>query len=145
MDHAESVLWRLTRTDACGSAREGLEVRTDTDLVKRIRKGVLELLLSRVPDSEVIRALAKKDGIDEPRFFVDEGDNYRNKCIACGLCTLVCEDVVGVSAISMQNRGYEKVPGTPYHKDSMACIGCGACAYVCPTEAISMTDSGERV
>jgi len=135
---------RMRLVTSCNyPAREGLEIKTDTDLVRRIRKGVVELLLSRVPDSKVIRELAAKNGIEEPRFFVDEGDNYRNKCIACGLCTLVCEDVVGVSAISMQNRGYDKLPGTPYQKDSQACIGCGACAYVCPTEAISMTDNDD--
>ena len=123
--------------------REGLEVKTDTELVRRIRKGVIELLLARVPDSDVVRELAGQYGIEEPRFFKDEGDHYRNRCIACSLCALVCEEVVGVSAISMLNRGYEKEPGTPFHKPSAACIGCGACAYACPTEAISMVDDGD--
>jgi bidirectional [NiFe] hydrogenase diaphorase subunit len=132
---------RMRLVTSCNyPVREGLEINTDTDLVKRIRKGVLELLLSRVPDSEVVQELARKDGIEESRFFKDEGDDYRYKCIACSLCTLVCEEVVGVSAISMQNRGYEKAPGTPYKKASDACIGCGACVYACPTQAISMTD-----
>jgi bidirectional [NiFe] hydrogenase diaphorase subunit len=122
--------------------RKGLEIKTDTDLVRRIRKGVLELLLARVPDSDVIRDLAGKDGITEPRFFKDEGEDNRYKCIACGLCSLVCEEVVGVCAISMLNRSREKAPGTPYHKPSSACIGCGACVYACPTGAISMKDVG---
>jgi NADH dehydrogenase/NADH:ubiquinone oxidoreductase subunit G len=120
--------------------RKGLEIKTDTELVRKIRKGVLELLLCRVPDSDVVRKLAGKYGVEEPRFFKDEGENSRYKCIACSLCTQVCEEVVGVSAISIQNRGTEKAPGTPYHKDSEACIGCGACAYVCPTNAISLKD-----
>lgn len=123
--------------------RKGLEVRTDTDLVRRIRKGVVELLLSRTPDAPVIQKLARENGIEESRFFVDEGEHYRNRCIACSLCTQVCEEVVGVSAISMLDRGRDKSPGTPYLKPSQACIGCGACAYACPTEAISMTDEGE--
>ncbi len=101
---------------------------------------MLELLLCRVPDSDVIQDMAAKYGITEPRFFKDEGENNRYKCIACALCTQVCEEVVGVCAISMQNRGREKTPGTPYHKDSLACIGCGACAYACPTHAIAMED-----
>ena len=122
--------------------RKGLEINTSTEQVMKIRKGVLELLLCRVPDSEVIQGLAAKYGITEPRFFKDEGENSRYKCIACSLCTQVCEEVVGVSAISMQNRGFEKAPGTPYHKDSQTCIGCGACAYACPTHAISMKDAG---
>jgi NADH dehydrogenase/NADH:ubiquinone oxidoreductase subunit G len=123
--------------------REGLNIMTDSDLVIKIRRGILELLLSRVPDSDVIRNMAAKDGITESRFFKDEGDDYRSKCIACGLCTLVCEEVVGVSAISMLHRSREKAPGTPYHKSSSTCIGCGACAYACPTDAISMKDAGD--
>lgn len=135
---------RMRLVTSCNyPVREGLEIKTDTDLVKRIRKGVVELLLARVPDSDVIRKLAKENGIEEPRFFLDEGNNYRNKCIACALCTQVCEEVVGVSAIAMLERGYNKEPGTPYHKDSQVCIGCGACAYACPTGAISMTDNGD--
>ena len=123
--------------------REGLEIKTDTELVKKIRGGILELLLSRVPDSDVIRDMAAKDGITETRFFKDEGENNRYKCIACALCTLVCEEVVGVCAISMLNRSREKAPGTPYHKSSNTCIGCGACAYVCPTGSISLKDVGD--
>jgi NADH dehydrogenase/NADH:ubiquinone oxidoreductase subunit G len=120
--------------------REGMEIKTDTELVKKIRGGVLELLMSRVPDSEVIREMAAKDGITETRFFKDVGEEDRGKCIACSLCTLVCEEIVGVCAISMLNRGREKTPGTPYLKSSNACIGCGACAYICPTGAIPLVD-----
>jgi bidirectional [NiFe] hydrogenase diaphorase subunit len=123
--------------------RKGLEIKTDTDLVKRIRKGVIELLLSRVPDSEVIKDLALKYGITEPRFFTDEGEQNRYKCISCGLCAAICEEVVGVSAISMLNRSRDKTPGTPYNKPSTTCIGCGACAYACPTKAISMRDKDD--
>ncbi|MBN2160012.1 MAG: (2Fe-2S)-binding protein [Spirochaetes bacterium] len=124
--------------------REGLEIKTDTELVKKIRKGILELLMARVPDSDVIREMAAKDGITETRFFKDEEADSRGKCIACSVCTLVCEEVVGVCAISMLNRSREKSPGTPYHKASNACIGCGACAYACPTGAISMVDTGDK-
>lgn len=134
---------RMRLVTSCNyPVRAGLEIRTDTDLVKRIRKGVLELLLARVPDSEVIRDMARDFCAGEPRFFKDEGEDNRHKCIACGLCTLVCEEVVGVCAISMLNRSREKAPGTPYHKASNACIGCGACVYACPTGAISMKDEG---
>jgi NADH dehydrogenase/NADH:ubiquinone oxidoreductase subunit G len=56
---------------------------------------------------------------------------------------MVCEEVVGVCAISMLHRGREKNPGTPYLKSSDACIGCGACAYICPTGAIEMKDTAD--
>lgn len=120
--------------------RKGLEIKTDTEFVHKIRKGVLELLLARVPDSDVIRKLAAAEGVTEPRFKKDEGEDNRYKCIACSLCTQVCEDVVGVSAISMLNRGGNKKPGTPFKKAAATCIGCGACVYACPTGAISLKE-----
>ncbi|HNR89352.1 MAG TPA: 2Fe-2S iron-sulfur cluster-binding protein [Spirochaetota bacterium] len=121
--------------------REGIEVKTDTEFVRKIRKGVLELLLCRAPESSEIKELAARDGITEPRFFTDGPDVHLKNCIACSLCTQVCEDVVGVSAISMVNRGREKQPAAPFMKASNACIGCGACAYACPTGAIEMNDT----
>lgn len=120
--------------------RKGLEIKTDTEFVHKIRRGVIELLLSRVPDSDVIQKMAALEGVAEPRFKKDEGEDNRYKCIACSLCTQVCEDVVGVSAISMLNRGGDKKPGIPFKKPSVTCIGCGACVYACPTGAISLKE-----
>jgi len=131
---------RMRMVTSCNyPVRKGLEIKTDTELVKKIRKGVLELLMARVPDSTVIRDMAKRDGITESRFTEPEEVN-RFKCISCGLCVAVCDEVVGVSAISMQGRSQGKAPGTPYNKPSAACIGCGACAYACPTNSISMRE-----
>ena len=81
---------RMRLVTSCNyPVRKGLEIKTDTELVKKIRRGVLELLLSRVPDSDVIRDMAAMDGITETRFFKDEGKDSRDKCIACALCTLL--------------------------------------------------------
>ncbi len=79
---------RMRLVTSCNyPVRAGLEVRTDTPLVHRIRRGVLELLSARVPDSEVIREMAAREGVTEVRFRRDEGENERYKCIACALCT----------------------------------------------------------
>lgn len=135
---------RMRMVTACNyPVRKGLEIKTNTEFVHKIRRGVLELLMARVPDSDVIRKMAAAEGLTETRFRKDEGEDNRYKCIACALCAQVCEEVVGVCAISMQERGGEKKPGTPFHKPSTVCIGCGACVYVCPTGAITMKEKGD--
>ncbi len=132
---------RMRLVTSCNyPVRKGLEVKTDTPLVHRIRKGVLELLMARVPDSQVIREMAADEGLTDVRFRLDEGENDRYKCIACAMCTNVCAEVVGVFAIGMVDRGADKKPATPYGKPSEVCIGCGACAYACPTGAITIKE-----
>ena len=132
---------RMRLVTACNyPVRAGLEVKTDTPLVHRMRKGVLELLMARVPDVEVIREMAAAEGLTDVRYRLDEGEKDRGKCIACALCTNVCAEVVGVYAIAMEDRGADKKPATPYHKPSEVCIGCGACAYACPTGAIALRE-----
>jgi bidirectional [NiFe] hydrogenase diaphorase subunit len=123
---------------------EGLTVRTDTERIQNIRKMLLELLLARCPDSEVIRDLAKKSGVTRTRFVKQKGNN---KCILCANCVRTCEEVVGVAAISLARRGVEREMTTPFNEDfSEACIGCGSCAYSCPTGAITLEDTdGTRV
>jgi bidirectional [NiFe] hydrogenase diaphorase subunit len=116
---------------------EGLEVQTEAEKVLRTRKMVLELLLARCPDSDVIQGMAQKMGIEKPRFKPDE-NNW--KCILCGLCVKACEEAVGVSAIGLSSRGSQKKVGTPYFEPTMVCIGCGACHFICPTKAIKMTE-----
>ena len=124
-------------TSCLYNVEEGLEVKTDTDEIMAIRKVLAELLLARCPDSDVIQDLARELSIQKPNFEI-ETDNH--KCIVCALCSRVCEEVVGVSAISLVNRGVDRQLATPYFEQSDVCIGCGSCAYVCPTGAITMED-----
>ncbi len=119
---------------------EGLIVKPNTERVNNVRRMVVELLLARCPDSEAIRELASKLGVDKPSFRLEEGNR---RCILCALCTRVCQEVVGVSAISLVNRGVDRQMTTPFNDFSEACIGCGSCAYVCPTGAISLEDVGD--
>ena len=115
-------------------AEEGLIVFTATDKVKMTRKMVLELLLARCPDAPEIQQLAESMGVKTARF-KKKGDQ---RCILCGLCVRVCDEVVGVNAISFYSRGTEKVVSTPFGIDSDVCIGCGSCTYICPTGCLEM-------
>jgi bidirectional [NiFe] hydrogenase diaphorase subunit len=131
-------------TSCIYQVEEGLKVKTDTERLARIRKMLLELLLARCPDSEVIQDMAHKAGLTKTRFTKQKGNN---KCILCANCARTCEEVVGVSAISLARRGVERELTTPFGEDfTDVCIGCGSCAYSCPTGAITMEDRrGTRV
>ena len=116
---------------------DGIEVRTDTEEVRRHRKMVLRLLLGIAPEASAIVGMAKANGVDEPTFTPREPPAGRENCILCGLCARVCEEVVGACALTLSGRGDRKGLEVPYaQRVAESCIGCGACAAVCPTGAV---------
>jgi bidirectional [NiFe] hydrogenase diaphorase subunit len=119
---------------------EGLIVQTNSEKIKRLRRGLIELLLARCPSSEKIRDMARHMGITEPRFRL-EGE----ECILCGLCVRVCQEISEARAISAVNRGTKKEIAAPFYDLAETCIGCGGCAYVCPTGAIRIEDNKIRL
>ena len=116
---------------------DGLEVKTDTERVKRARKIVFELLLARCPDAEKIKKLASEYGVTETRIKLKKKEN----CILCGLCVRVCAEISQRKAQSFSDRGARRKVQTPFDKVSERCIGCGACAYLCPVEALKIEEA----
>jgi heterodisulfide reductase subunit A2 len=118
---------------------EGMEVRTDSEGVHQGRKLIVELLLARCPEVPLLQKLAKKYGIEKPRFKTEDDD-----CILCGLCVRMCERM-GNSAISLTGRGVDMKVDTPFHMQTDVCLACGACAFVCPTGHITLDKINEQI
>jgi heterodisulfide reductase subunit A2 len=119
-----------------------LVVRTNTDAVNDSRRVVLELLLAQAPDSQELAQFAARLGVESTP--LEAAD--KNKCILCGLCVRVCNDLMGRGAISLFGRGAVRKVGTPFGEPTDQCQACGACVFVCPTGAINLeTITSRRV
>jgi bidirectional [NiFe] hydrogenase diaphorase subunit len=124
------------------NVKEDMIIKTNTEKIRKLRKGIIELLLARCPNTRVIQELADEYGVEKPRFSL--GDH---ECILCGLCVRACQEIIGKSAISLVNRGIYKEVAAPFYAYELGegCIGCGDCSFICPTGAITMGPSGKPV
>ena len=136
--------WKQLVTACNYPVRQDLVVSVSSDSAIAARRGVMELLLARAPENEHLNALARRMGV--------EGTPYptvttsQRDCILCGLCTAVCEEVIGATAIGFSGRGTDRAVNPPFRQAPEDCIGCGACAVVCPVGTIQLRfheDTGE--
>ena len=100
-------------------ATEGLEIVTDTPEIEKHRKMIFELYLAEAPHSEKIKEMAAHYGVTKTRFFkkVDPTDPLGSKCVLCGLCVRVCNEIMGAGAINFINRGAYTTINTPFFKE----------------------------
>ncbi len=109
--------------------KNGLEIKTKSELVQKSRVRAFSNLLNMAPQSGKIRNLARKHGIDV--------GPPPDGCIRCRLCIRVCKEIVGAGALTMKT-----VDGAKYvFPVPDACIGCGTCANICPTNVIKVEDA----
>jgi heterodisulfide reductase subunit A len=111
-----------------------LTVRTETEEVKQARQVILELLLAQAPDSRELAAFAAGLGVESTPF----EKAAEGKCILCGLCTRVCNEMMGRGAINLFGRGESREVRTAFDEQTQQCQACGACAFVCPTGAVDL-------
>ena len=132
--------WQIATS--CNTAVEnGMEIRTNSSKALESRKMAAELLYYKYPETEAVREIAEKLGVD---VFEERGEE--NDCILCGLCVRACKEIVGVSALTFQDRGLGRDLEEPQIEfDPNACIGCGSCAYVCPTGYVKMESEDDKI
>jgi formate dehydrogenase major subunit len=141
---------------------DGMVVRTQTDRLKRLRRGVMELYISDHPldcltcaangDCE-LQDMAGAVGLREVRYGY-EGENHlvavkdesnpyftydASKCIVCSRCVRACEEVQGTFALTISGRGFESrvSPGMSELFLGSECVSCGACIQACPTATLT--------
>ena len=149
----------------------GMVVSTQTDRLKKIRKGVMELYISDHPldcltcaangDCE-LQDMAGAVGLREVRYGFagdnhlvmdkDESNPYftfdSSKCIVCSRCVRACAEVQGTFALTIEGRGFESRVSAGMSEKFMdsECVSCGACVQACPTATLtekSVIDIGQ--
>jgi len=134
---------------------EGMIIRTSTPDIVKARKMVLELLLLNHPiDCPVcdkagdcdLQNLTYEYKVDANRFtdekFQHEIDYNNplierdmNRCVLCGKCARICDEIVSFGALTFISRGIETKIGCEFD-EALNCEFCGSCVSVCPVGSL---------
>lgn len=147
--------------------KDGMEIFTNTERIRKYRKMILELLLAN-HDRDCtacertgkcqLQTLANRYGLRKIRFDqlnqandIDDSSpsiiRNSNKCIKCGDCVMVCEEIQGVGALGFAHRGTDLKIMPAFNKklSETNCVNCGQCRIVCPTGAITINNTTDKV
>ena len=147
--------------------RDGMIVYTNTPRLMKYRKLILELLLAAhcrdcttcIKSGECqLQSLAHRMGVGNIRF-ENTKEQYPldfsspsivrdpNKCILCGDCVRMCDNVQSVNAIDFAYRGTRALVTPAFNKKiaETDCVNCGQCRVVCPTGAISIHTNTDTI
>jgi len=150
---------------------DGMQIRTQTDALAKLRRNVMELYISDHPldcltcsangDCE-LQDMAGAVGLREVRYGFD-GSNHLDaetdasnpyfsfdpsKCIVCSRCVRACDEVQGTFALTIEGRGFDSKVSASINEDFLEseCVSCGACVQACPTATLmekSIIDNGQ--
>lgn len=136
---------------------EGMAVKTETEALQKLRKGVLELYLSDFPASDIpdgwseFHEVMEVVGVKTHPYAadtnhlsarVDDSNPYflfdPTKCIVCNRCVRACEEIQGTFALTVDGRGFESKIAAGMNEPffESECVSCGACVQTCPTQAL---------
>lgn len=136
----------------------GMKILTRSPKVLDARRTIVELLLSNHPDDCLycarsgkcdLQNLSQALGIRQRLYRGKRNEAERDvagpivrdpdKCILCGRCVRVCEEIQAVGAIDFVNRGCKAYIGTAFDQglNVSSCINCGQCIVNCPTGALT--------
>jgi len=146
---------------------EGMKIQTHSPRAIKARKTIVELLLANHPDDCLycvrngkcdLQTMAEELGVRQRRYGKSRTEHKMDisspsilrdpdKCILCGKCVRVCEEVQAVGAIDFVNRGSQAYIGTAFDKglNISSCVNCGQCIMVCPTGALTESSHIKRV
>jgi NADH-quinone oxidoreductase subunit G len=151
----------------CTPIEEGMDIITHDSELYDIRKTVIELILSNHPNDCLqcarngnceLQDLAANFGIRNvsfPQFLrtLPQDSSTKTitlvpeKCILCGRCVQVCQDMQDVHALSFLERGHQtRISGAgDINLSESPCVRCGQCSAHCPTGAIAEYDEVSKV
>ena len=140
--------------------RDGLRIRTNTERLLKHRRMILSLMLSSHCRSCTtceksgncrLQELALRFGVTNipfedtrPQYALDETSpaivRDPGKCVLCGDCVRVCDELQGMSILNFAHRGsnVQVMPAFDRPMSMTKCVTCGQCAAVCPTGAITI-------
>ena len=159
--------WGKTFASCSEPPRDGMVIYTNTPRLMKYRKLILELLLAAhcrdcttcIKSGECqLQSLAHRMGVGHIRF-ENTKEQYPldfsspsivrdpNKCILCGDCVRMCDNVQSVNAIDFAYRGTRALVTPAFNKKiaETDCVNCGQCRVVCPTGAISIHTNTDTI
>ena len=146
---------------------EGMNIRTNTERVRKAVKTNVELILAnhrrdcltciRSSNCE-LQNLCRELGIDEVPFQGEMREAHldqlspsvvrdSSKCILCGRCVSACRDVQGIGVLDFTKRGFktEVAPAYDFSMRDVECVYCGQCIHACPVAALHEHSNIDKV